>query len=910
MQRKDAAIKGLEKETEILQLQLKSVSKDYNELRDLQLKNGVEQDSSFCLRELESKLASLKGELEHTCQRADNQATLVKQLKVTIAERERELALAQESLALFEAAGKNLDENVEAKASLSDVQSIWEELGVPLQSRDAAKEKIKRCLEDTCNRILEDAAALRNDARRRIKIFSSRVAFISSALGVGMFDRTDSGNTITLQPKLNDYKKKLRKYQHSDGTKSDRGLGAGQSENQTPLLQKLDEYENILRQLQPRYKAAKERRDRLALDLKNILKSIASLEDVLSINLKKLLNDVSKDDVEEGIPRTDWQLTDDISSEERSNREKDLFFDGKTDLSTIAIANPSEFTENNQLKADFANSLSDIFLDACEDDLKHLRLRKRDILIRNNEMFSKARQLVEEMHVSPKEILSIFMRLVKKRSQPLPDWWDSAVAASVCEALCQKETIVGVSELFTNHLQMMSEFVQIVSVGRSAFANAVRIVIENAHNVLLSTLENDKDAKEAYTSFHEALFRLPKMSKDHIQACIDELHVLVNAAEAVTESEMQALTVVWEALNVSKSERDQFWARLEERSSSSKDLLDKTFDDVISVGSTNLEEWISMAAKDAMRASRLLKSKLLKLQLVHAEVEDKRDKQDLQGKIITLDSEIRMISAKLAEFEEMAGNTQRLVTKKINSSNFLKEERFRKNVQSKFASKLEVLGKLLQEWQKKEGSTFNTNLLSEDVRALVVNLDGFDAWVEQRTAFMHLKTVKPKTSARKGIVAEDASITEDRSGAPSDVSEAQSQARSKIRNNSLHQESLFRSGSSVASTSYVRGVSNISSLSSGSSLQKAMNSGRSEVSSSKEDRISRTTGYDTKRTTSGNFVTSPAKSRSKSTPAKTKAFNSNIHKAYVDNQATVTPKRIVIGSSNNPFGHVLTQEST
>jgi hypothetical protein len=42
--------------------------------------------------------------------------------------------------------------------------------------------------------------------------------------------------------------------------------------NAVLLLQKLDEYERKLEKLQPRCDAAKERRDKLAFDLKNILK--------------------------------------------------------------------------------------------------------------------------------------------------------------------------------------------------------------------------------------------------------------------------------------------------------------------------------------------------------------------------------------------------------------------------------------------------------------------------------------------------------------------------------------------------------------------------------------------------------------------------------------------------------------
>ncbi len=55
-----------------------------------------------------------------------------------------------------------------------------------------------------------------------------------------------------------------------------------------------------MKQWQTRYEAAKERRDRLALDLKIFLKSIASLDDMLSINLKKLLNDVREDSPGDG----------------------------------------------------------------------------------------------------------------------------------------------------------------------------------------------------------------------------------------------------------------------------------------------------------------------------------------------------------------------------------------------------------------------------------------------------------------------------------------------------------------------------------------------------------------------------------------------------------------------------------
>mmetsp|Transcript_25800 Transcript_25800/g.36960 ORF Transcript_25800/g.36960 Transcript_25800/m.36960 type:complete len:1498 (+) Transcript_25800:1-4494(+) len=942
MQRKDAAIRGLEQETDKLSRQLSSLSKDYNELRESLAAGRVELDGYGRLGELEKDVSALMHELEKKSQQELVLSTSLEQLHVCLANRERDLAKAQEILALQEANRKNQDENAEARHLLSNLQSIWEELGVDVQSRDVARIKIERCLEETCNRLFEDATALRMETSNSIELYERRLATVRAALGIESCDVECMTGlvepTVALFPMVDDYKKKLRRYQRSYDPKESPDIDTTSSNSRSgmPLLHVLNSYKNKLEKLQPRYNAAKERRDKLALDVKNILKVMTYLEDGLSANLKKLVSDCVETETEKPI-KADPILTKEIS--------------------VFANSPVGDLEEAGKkiTKLESPNSLAEVFLDACEEDLKALRLRKREILIGNNVLCDNTRLLVGEMCISPKEMLSVCTRLTRKRSQHMPQWWDSDVAFSVCETLSQKDSVVGVSALYTKHLVMISELLQIVSVGRNAFAGSLRLVIENAHNVLLSTLKEDAAAKEAYSSFHEALFRLPKMSKDHIQTCIDELRVLVDAVEAVSENESETLLVVWDALNVSSNEREQFWTEVEVETSKAKSILDSSFDNVLSISSADLEDWIYMSVKEEIKANRLLNLKLLKLQKIHEEVEEKREKQDLKSKIITVDSEIRMISAKLAEFEEMAGNTQRLVTKKINSSNFLKEERFRKNVQSKFASKLEGLGKLLQEWQNKEGSTFDTNLLSEDVRALVVNLDGFDAWVEQRTAFMHLKTVKPKISARKGIATDtESSLSEDGSTAPTDaslLSQPNSLARSKLRNNLSHQDSWSRSQLSAASNSYARGGSNISAASSSnirktesttaassssrnaglspSSLQKATRNVRSERDLSKDMRGARTAAHDTKRTATRQRVFSPGKFRSKSTPTKSAALSSASHKTNLENRspksfglsslsrsrspasrATCTPKRIVIGSSNNPFGHVLAHEST
>ena len=61
-----------------------------------------------------------------------------------------------------------------------------------------------------------------------------------------------------------------------------------------------------------------------------------------------------------------------------------------------------------------------------------------------------------------------------------------------------------------------------------------------------------------------------------------------------------------------------------------------------------------------------------------------------------LDSEIRIMNAKLIDFEELQCNKQRLLSKKNGGAGLLKEERFRKQMQSKFVSNLKQLANLLK----------------------------------------------------------------------------------------------------------------------------------------------------------------------------------------------------------------------
>jgi hypothetical protein len=342
------------------------------------------------------------------------------------------------------------------------------------------------------------------------------------------------------------------------------------------------------------------------------------------------------------------------------------------------------------------NTLSVKFLDDCERDTKLLRMMKSTKLVTNASARDRAQGLAREMHLSSADIMELVTQLLEKRLKQLPHWWSLQVADEVGRCITTANGHVGVNAIFTKHLEIIAQSLEDISESRRALSETMKSVIETAHKTLLTTVEGEINASEAYASFHEALFRLPPLSSDHMKACIDELNVLITAAEAMTQSEIEALTVVWEALNVGSNERGQFWSEADQSITSLHTKAENPFDSVLKSCTGETEEWLISSIKDATTVYRVLNVRLFKLCKIHDEVEKQRQKQDTKSKIMSLDSEIRVLCAKLAEFEETASGKQRLTTKKVNSAHLLKEEKFRKQMQGRFASKLENLGKLLK----------------------------------------------------------------------------------------------------------------------------------------------------------------------------------------------------------------------
>ena len=405
---------------------------------------------------------------------------------------------------------------------------------------------------------------------------------------------------------------------------------------------------------------------------------------------------------------------------------------------------------SNKLKAFLAKSeedegaLQEDLLSSCETELRKMRVMKSEMLVKSNSAYDKANRLAAETHSSSEELFQLAMSLTANDSKKLV-WFSPELCRQACDFVSSKNVRVPTNKLFGKHLELVAEGIERIATGREQFASTLKSVVEGAHRQLMSVVETDGegDANEAYASFHNALFRLPRLSEEHIKACVNELKALAGAAEVMIQSETEALTVVWDALDVSEDVRGDFWVNTGEVVKKFKAENDGSQFDGIGKVKKDGEQWLEDFIAQARVNGKDLKHKMFKLELIHGEVSKNRSKQDAKNRIMSLDSEIRLIDARLASFEEKASNKARLVSKKANSGILLREEKFRKQKKNSFIAKLSKLKMELRDWEAREEHPFDTSVLSEEVRAMMV--DGAEA--EERTAFMHLRTVNTRRTS-------------------------------------------------------------------------------------------------------------------------------------------------------------------
>jgi kinesin family member 4 len=380
-------------------------------------------------------------------------------------------------------------------------------------------------------------------------------------------------------------------------------------------------------------------------------------------------------------------------------------------------------------------------LDRLEKELTSLRFDMSKRIATNMESLQEIRMLSKEMHLSREDIT---MLLDTSAANPLPTWWQNRASDQVIESIVE-DGIVEVSLKFTQHLIHISNVIQNTSKERKKLSSALKNVIDRAQRTLLSTVGEEVDASEAYANFHVALFNLPTLSKEHIQTCISEMNALTIGIETMIQSEIEALTVVWEALQVTTKERGEFWQDIEDSTKAGNEI--NPFNEESTYAYE--EKWIISARDSAATAYSTLISRLNRLERIHNQVEKLRSQQDAKSRIISLDSEIRILSSRLADFEDKKCSKERLITKKPGTSSLLREERFRKQMQGKFTSKLHELKLAVMSWRANDGVGFDKNILSDEVQMLLDNPDKMDLLVKKRTDFMHLRTVQPKTAAGK-----------------------------------------------------------------------------------------------------------------------------------------------------------------
>lgn len=718
--RKEAALESFEQEIETLNQQVSALSHDLSKKHaspsSISTKDNADSVSTTNreIKQLEKLLTQLENE--------NTKTQIVLQQKI------EELDITKEKLALLETSVRNDNDKVVGKVqpTMEKAQSIWKELGLTSKDREVNRKKIDSCLEDTCTKILDDAQQLKKSKEDEINALMERLLSIYSALGQA------------------EHFQSIQKNVHNSGLTYFQKVGILQAEEKKVL---------------PTFYSAVERVGSIAKEAKSIIKALDLPQSQIGTNLAAII-DLETNRMHPKRSASNFTFSAvESSKDERAKKIKKVeemmkaLECGENDnigMSPAIQINsyPKDLSDDENDILFERDTLSEWRIGNCENDLKKLKMVKSEIMVTNQQRRDAAKKLTNEMNLNGRELLSLGIHSIKKRIKVFPEWWDPHLAEEVCRSIVSRDCVIGVCVSYTKHLDIIGDSLESVSSGRSALSDCLKGIIEGAHNTLLKTVEEDADVNEAYASFDKALSRLPKLSKEHICACIDEMNTLVIAVDAMSQSEMEALTVVWESLNVTNSDKGQFWSDVKESTKTFQSYKSTKFENVKRACAEDMEEWVISAVKESMKINRTLGASLLKLSKIHDEVEKLRSKSDAKSKILSLDSQLRIQSLKLAEFEEKAGNKHRLVTKKLNSSSLLQEERFRKQMQGNFSSRLHKLVDLLKEWQAMEGCNFNEKLLSEDVNAFLKDPEHCGDWIEKRTAFMHLKTVNHRTRRR------------------------------------------------------------------------------------------------------------------------------------------------------------------
>jgi regulator of replication initiation timing len=180
------------------------------------------------------------------------------------------------------------------------------------------------------------------------------------------------------------------------------------------------------------------------------------------------------------------------------------------------------------------------FLDACEKDVKRLRLIKSEKMLSTVEMCNDVRSLSLEMDVDTKELCAMALYCIKRRT--IPSFWNDKIWEQVKEVLSKQGSEQIAKDAFLKHMRLTVETLHSIAQGRRLLSNALNQVVEESHETILATADSI-EVKELYRNLHDALIRLPPLSKQHVKGCLEEMKMFVAAADSVSQSEIETLTV-------------------------------------------------------------------------------------------------------------------------------------------------------------------------------------------------------------------------------------------------------------------------------------------------------------------------------------------------------------------------------
>jgi DNA replication initiation complex subunit (GINS family) len=386
------------------------------------------------------------------------------------------------------------------------------------------------------------------------------------------------------------------------------------------------------------------------------------------------------------------------------------------------------------------STISESFLSKCDEAVAELQIEKSKILSKNAVLHGEAVSMIEEMGLDGKDVISLVSHAVN-RKMPLPKWWEDQTLEMVSRSVSSIGGLVRTSRQFSLHLEIVHDTMQKIAAVRSLLTKKLRSIVERTQRMLLKTVDGEFGTESELSIFQKELCGFSPLSREFICACFVEIESLCNEVGVMTQSEIEALTVVSEALNISSSNRGMFWDAIDQSLREIRGQNISPFDDALALSAADGEEWLLLEMKNGTKSYVELEARLFKLQKIHAEVEQLRDRQDSKSKIMSLDAQVRILNAQIQDFEGGKSNKQRLISKTAAGFSLLQEERFRKQIQLKLSFTLRQLISMLKAWKGNESSLFDEELLSDDVKNILKNSD--------RIEFLHLRTVENKSSLKR-----------------------------------------------------------------------------------------------------------------------------------------------------------------